>query len=399
METTNNLKLPHVVERQQQLDTRRIQKRRHQIKEAQRTYRSRQKSQINELKARVAYLEDVVNQVGQHMDTFSAHLVSDGILISQSKMLQYFSILQEKVTLQLKKAEIHTIETHSRPVPAFAQSQQFQEKITAENLESHTKESADIIPKLKPTANFWHINALLPPIESSNQSGDYCFPPNGIIRPLNPSFEPINYITTPFTRKLFVACGQGGHQWLTNSSVTEEALWPHFGLLLQYLPRQEIVSYLEHVLQLNAANPIKDDRFPFVSIGGAGTHFASTTRCGIDTRQICRKTNGWVELSSEEEWFDIHDVEGFLDANSVQFDGGDRSFHSGQELLGFADGIVQRHSLMPGQSDPENTVIAIDQSILINGLVQCGICIGCAPAFRRRDVENLVWKNIKRALH
>lgn len=143
-----------------------------------------------------------------------------------------------------------------------------------------TSSPSQDVPSL--TSDFWRLffgstNPLLPPIrDTSPQHDDHndaFLSPATYSLNSNNSNPKIEYTITPFTQKIFCTCAESGHRYLTNSTVTDTQMWPEFGLLLEYLPRWEIISYFERVLSANPCNPVKDRRFPFISLGGAGTYF------------------------------------------------------------------------------------------------------------------------------
>lgn len=129
------------------------------------------------------------------------------------------------------------------------------------------------------TSDFWRLffsstNPILPPIQNTSPKFDSNSPTSEIAYPLyDTANETIHYTITPFTQKLFHACAESGHRYLTISSVSDVQMWPEFGLLLEYIPRQEIILYFERVLHMTPCNPVKNSRFPFISLGGAGMQF------------------------------------------------------------------------------------------------------------------------------
>lgn len=192
--------------------------------------------------------------------------------------------------------------------------------------------------------------------------------------------QPIAYATTSFTQRLFSACAKSGYRYLTSDMVTDQAMWPEFGLMLQSLPRSEIISYFHRVVTTVPCNPIEDSRFPFISLGGAGAHFqAQHTRNGapsFQSLQALRITNGIVEVPCNEEWFDVHDVEGFLIARGFQLrDTVQTPPNGGFENAGSPEGTpfpivdiaTSSHHLISHQANPELSSVAIDEDALIEG--------------------------------
>lgn len=148
--------------------------------------------------------------------------------------------------------------------------------------------------------------------------------------------KPIVYTTTAFTQRLYRACAESGLRYLANDSVTDQDMWPQFGLMLQNVPRSQIISYFKRVLATVPCNPVEDSRFPFISLGGAGTHFraTSTKHQSSELRNLLpfHITNGIVEIPCGEEWFDVHDVERFLAERGIQLNRADQNYSNGYSL-------------------------------------------------------------------
>lgn len=154
---------------------------------------------------------------------------------------------------------------------------------------------------------------------------------------LSPHDQSIPYATTHFTQKLFQACAESGHRYLTNDAVTDQEMWHEFGLMLQKVPRAQITSYFQRVLAATPCNPVEDFQFPFISLGGAGTHFPRTKQMSIGASGLqnllpFQTTNGIMELPSDEQWFDVHDVEGFLSSRRILLQS-NRSLPTNTELV------------------------------------------------------------------
>lgn len=278
-------------------------------------------------------------------------------------------------------------------------------KVLSEPYQS-THGPSDKSPSGSLTSNFWCLffnstNPILPPIQKTTPSLDTPTHP-----PFNTTNQTIQYTTTPFTQKLLRACAESGHRYLTNPTVTDAQMWPEFGLMLEYLPRQEIISYFERALNTSPCNPVLDGQFPFISLGDAGVHFSSGSR-GMQNLFPFQETNGVRVISSEEEWFDVKDVEGYLVDRGIRLVG----CYDLASYTGDGSSLV-----VSGQVLPDNMVAVLDESTLINGesrqdsmiivtgLLTClglsrlCICLGCVAGFRRRDVESLIWQNVRWAL-
>lgn len=212
------------------------------------------------------------------------------------------------------------------------------------------------------TSDFWRLffsstNPILPPIQNTSPKFDSNSPTSEIAYPLyDTANETIHYTITPFTQKLFHACAESGHRYLTISSVSDVQMWPEFGLLLEYIPRQEIILYFERVLHMTPCNPVKNSRFPFISLGGAGMQFQAYETVNL---LPFKETNGVRVVPSEEQWFDVRDIEGYLVENRIELGCHDSALYTAQEAT-----MVSSSA----QVVPRNMVPVLDEWALIKGL-------------------------------
>lgn len=336
---------PHANPRPQQ-----TQQRRKQIREAQRAYRSRQQSQLESLKARVAQLEDVVDQVDQVMGIFHDTVVKKNALLPQYKWMKSVELLQEEIGEHLKRAGRAT-----SPAVRECGFQGKVDKVLSEPYQSTHGPTNENPFELPFKSSFWDIffnstNSILPPIQNTAPNHDE----NARYPPFTTTNQTIPYITTPFTQRLFHACARSGHRYLTNPTVPDTQMWPEFRLMLEHLPRQEIISYFERVLNTSPCNPVLDGRFPFISLGNAGVHFSS----GMHDLLPFQGTNGVRVIPCEEDWFDVKDVEGYLVDKGIQLIG----YNDSASCFGDEFSLV-----VHGQVPISNMVAILDEATLVNG--------------------------------
>ncbi|CAG8112147.1 unnamed protein product [Penicillium olsonii] len=209
-----------------------------------------------------------------------------------------------------------------------------------------------------------------------------------------PTFEAniIPYATTPFTQRLFRACAESGLRLLSNTTFTDEDISRCFGLLLQKMPRANIREYFTRVVSLEPCNPIIDTRFPFISLGGAGTHFLSPSSSISEVLSVLQRTNGICSITSDEQWFDVHDVERYLSNQGITVG----EFPS-PPLLGLHGGHEVSSGLEATQRTlPSDTMtMVISEYRLVQKLSQLPVDLGCAAGFRRSDVERVVYENLR----
>ncbi|KAJ6148327.1 hypothetical protein N7497_010309 [Penicillium chrysogenum] len=285
--------------------------RRAQVREAQQAYRSRQQSQLTSLKARVEQLEDVLNQLSQTMHAFDNQVIRDGSQWSQPQLFRTVQLLRDDIVSHFKRADI--------PFQG-SQKNQPSEPSQVVNEQPHAQVASEVsIGRLKDhtsKSDFWKLflgssAGMIPSTNTQNldnQSNDLVHIP---VTPFIAETHTIQYATTPFTQRLFRACAQSGHQFLSNPSYKDEDMW-EFGLLLQRMPRAEILDYFGRVITMEPCQPVIDARFPYISFGGAGTHLLPSGDAVPDSFALFRMTNGVSHVPADEDWFDVHDVERYL---------------------------------------------------------------------------------------
>ncbi|EKV16157.1 hypothetical protein PDIG_09660 [Penicillium digitatum PHI26] len=134
------------------------------------------------------------------------------------------------------------------------------------------------------------------------------------------------------------------------------------------MPRAEIREYFARVIKMEPCNPIIDARFPYVSLGGAGTHFVQPSIDEFsDSFALFRTTNGVSHLPADEDWFDVHDVERYLLNQGIHL--GDSS--SPALTISRPSSSAVRHlDLEPPLGElPDSMMMVIDDYKLINSML------------------------------
>lgn len=224
-----------------------------------------------------------------------------------------------------------------------------------------------------PASEFWPLffgshNALLPSITTPGAANST----NSLLTPSYCRDTPdraIEYPASSFTQKAYYACAKSGHRFLCDLRVTDKQIWPEFGLVLEHVPRHDIISYFERVLKENPCAPVEDPRFPFISLGGAGTHFLPDSQAGAHQSlglQRFQMTNGVLEIGCQEEYFDVEDVERYLKFSGIRLSSPqnfpDATFNPGMSEL-MASDITD-----PVSINAPNPILFIDEQTLIEGI-------------------------------
>ncbi|KAL2702882.1 hypothetical protein AAEP93_007180 [Penicillium crustosum] len=367
--------------------------RRAQVREAQQAYRSRQQSQLSSLKARVEQLENAFDHLSQIMHTFDDHVIRNGSQLSQPELFQKVQLLRDDIVSHFKRADIHFQESpnNQSSEPSQAVVEQLHAQVASEvpmgRLKDHTLES-----------DFWKLflgssAGMIPSTNTqalNNQSNDFIPIP---VAPYIAETHAIQYATTRFTQRLYRACAESGHRFLSNPSYKDEDMW-EFGLLLQRMPRADIRDYFARVVNLEPCHPIIDARFPYISLGGAGTHYLQPSGDDFsDSFALFRATNGVTHVPADEDWFDVHDVERYLLNRGI----GVGEFPSSTLTINYPSSPAPGHSNLeaPQGELPNGMMMVIDEYKLINRLSQLPVSLGCVAGFRRSDVERVISYNVR----
>ncbi|KAJ5633640.1 hypothetical protein N7528_001482 [Penicillium herquei] len=381
--------------------------RRKQVREAQRAYRSRQQDLLTSMKERNTYLEDALTRI-LHISGSLQLVAKADLSVPRSRLSEAIKLVEKELKQEIRCAQDYDsingahqdsdVEERVRQVLSTPPAEQ------SPPIQTSTIYSAPLVLRQTPStssSNFWTSffqtsHPIIPTVKSAPEY-DYSLSTN--LKPVTEfSTQAIPYATTHFTQRLYRVCAESGYRFLVNTTVSDQAMWPEFGLMLQKLPRSEVTSYFQRILMTEPCNPVEDSRFPFIIYGGSGTHFLAHKR--DDSSQYpglepFQKTNGIIEVQSDEEWFDVLDVERYLIDQGFHLSGSsmestgqheDYSFNPSNPLN--LSGI----SLGLGQSPLQPALKKIDEDFVIEALGRLCICIGCAAAFRQHDVEKLIMR-------
>jgi hypothetical protein len=279
------------------------------VREAQKAYRSRQQSQLSSLKTRVEQLENAFNHLSQTVHSFDDQVMKNPSQWPQPRLFKAVQMLRDDIVSQFKRADINFQESLKPPNTELPQptDNRLQMQSIPQNLIR--------TPHDRPSG-FWNLfmgssTAMMPSSISNNPTSETSI--MHLSSTTTSETNIIHYATTPFTQRLFRACAESGLRFLSNPAFKVEDMWPEFGLLLQKMPRADIRDYFTRVVTMNPCNPIVDPRFPFISLGGSGTHFLlPSDNTASEVLSHFQRTNGVFHVASDEQWFDVHDIERYL---------------------------------------------------------------------------------------
>ncbi|KAJ5812931.1 hypothetical protein N7447_009954 [Penicillium robsamsonii] len=348
------------------MPTTQAQIRRAQVREAQQAYRSRQQSQLSSLKARVEQLEDVLNQLSQTVQEFDNQVIRSGLQWSQPQLFRTVQLLRDDIVSHFKRADIPYQKSPESKTSELSQ---------VINEQPHAQAASQVsMGRLKDQtegSDFWKLflgssGGMVPSTNTKsldNQWNDLV-PIPVTVPPSIAETHTIQYATTPFTQRLFRACAESGHRFLSNPSYKDEDMW-EFGLLLQRMPRAEVRDYFGRAINMEPCNPIIDARFPYISVGGAGTHFLQPFSGAFsDSFALFRTTNGVSHVPADEDWFDVHDVERYLFNQGIAVG----EFPSSALTISYptSPGAGLSNLEIPQGATPGSMMMVIDEYKLVN---------------------------------
>jgi hypothetical protein len=123
--------------------------------------------------------------------------------------------------------------------------------------------------------------------------------------------------------------------------------------------------------------------------------------------ELFRGTNGVTHIHSDEDWFDVHDIEGYLFSEGIGLDEYPSplsSIPSIEEtgtlaLTGSVPGtmmVIDEYKLINSMSSSGLAFLLIRLDLLtLLGLSRLPVGLGCVAGFRRSDVERVVFQNVR----
>ncbi|KAL4736626.1 hypothetical protein BDV11DRAFT_10935 [Aspergillus similis] len=307
------------------------ERRRTQVRMAQRAYRSRKEASVSSLKERIGQLEAAMKQISTAVISFGDDLVRSGALDTHPELLKPLGN-----TVQACLA-----------LPAIPHG---------ENVANSPFDAG-------------HKRGMLP--SSSSPSSD------------DTAGGAMTMSIPEFIDRLHVTCSYQAYLVTANPSIPQRRIERPFRILLSLMPRAFVAEYFKDWLLARAGHKSMDqwDHIPFFRIGGAGTHypvpngnmhhpFPPPRNSAIVQEDVSAFTSDMGD-DAEDIWFDLGDLQGYLTERGAVFPASSLSAGICPLGLGLEQGVTGVARLM-------------------QSLVRIAICLGRSPGFRRRDVERVV---------
>ncbi|GKZ30087.1 hypothetical protein AbraIFM66950_007696 [Aspergillus brasiliensis] len=387
-------------------------KRKIQVRLAQRAYRSRKEATLSTLKGRVDQLETIVEKINKTFLGFTDDLMQLGVLTDRPDLAQHlYRTIQQSLTLTHRAISVAddeginvdiadtdagvSEEGANAEVPVNTAGQSENSAITTPDaadsqfpgsiLLSHPMaQMIDDWASLEPTDHLMtQIGRDVVPIPTTTLLTDTL---------LSNVYKPD---TAGFAQRLYRACIEQGYQCLRDPSSKPEDLSYTFRLSQKFLPARNLIAYFEDFLRLGHHPTAWGWNVPFISIGGAGTHFRHEQRSYVvgETSSIVRMGMEQVDPDLHGDWFDCYDVEGYLGDNKVKLIQGltaDSRVSASSPLPALNEKIQYQRLLGQASFKQPTRPTVVDENILIELLIRSCVCLGRAPGFSRAAVEYFV---------
>ncbi|PYH87317.1 hypothetical protein BO82DRAFT_257963, partial [Aspergillus uvarum CBS 121591] len=335
------------------------ERRRNQIRLAQRAFREREKAALSQSDARISQLQT-------SLMTMHSMITSFGQDLSKSGALALHSDLHLKLCSLLATCD------------ALAEGY---EKLSAGNLlypAVHDQELRDPVdPWVKPCPGDFRAQSIriLHSHSSSSPSTTVLASLPELSLPAH-IFTPLKSISriqlSQFVHQVRLGCAHYALSSLQNPAITTDQLRNKFRFLLSLMSREDLTSYFEACVHYHEhpERMLKFERLPFFRLGGAGTHFPAVpfpndNHCAPVHNDPLQELPPDIQRHLHGKWFDSSDLEGLLR---------ERKIH------------LSAYPPSKGAQLP-STVNVVNASILIKYLVRTSICLGRSPGWRPSDVE------------
>ncbi|KAB8227699.1 bZIP transcription factor [Aspergillus alliaceus] len=389
-------------------------RRRTQVRLAQRAYRSRKEAELQALKTQVHELEMLVEQMNATFLSFTDDLIKSGVLSTcpdvalrlHQTIAQSLSFANRVVSVAADDAD--PLDTEGNAVETRARGGVVD---TTEGDVANANDNLYDVAEI-PLPDIQEL-AVQAQREDSSQDPFAVTPKHDIAVPEIPTQATSLYPTplffnTPlsgthilerasFAHRLYRACVERGYQCLTNPSHQLEELEElayKFRLPMKLFPLQHIRAHFEKFLSDGYHGALMELNVPFISIGGAGTHFQHQQRSYLTDNasfqpSMIQVATERVDPDMRGDWFDCYDVEGYLEkCRIVPVRGLPLAKMTLPTLPGLKRALRhQQTSSLSTSQQSENPKI-IDETTLIEMLRMSCVCLGRVPGFPRATVES-----------
>lgn len=380
------------------------QKRRQQLRLAQRAYRDRKENTIISLQKKVDDLTGQIEQINQSFIDFSDRLLESNVLADHPNLVESLgSLTRQCISLA---QDIYDSENDDS-----SQSQKTQSVITEDSDKGKTEDPPKDTRVLVPVSeapNTDYSNTMQSkwrkaPTRTSNYPNDADHgspdesrtvasivespsPDSGIQPPFFVAQSPpIDTVRIDFIRNLVQHCCRGAYNLLSNPNANTRRVEHVFGSIPVYQARNTMISSLYYVSFVGEKNDVAQRANVLASLR------ENLTKGSMEYSQASARA--WdiaFGTVSGTEWLDAGEVLKLLVARGVQARGNDLFIpiqHANLRLNSQSAFLFDMATFIKGEGLANICISNTDVSIAISIRAVC-LCPG--PAFKRRDVENVL---------
>jgi hypothetical protein len=353
-------------------------RRRTQIRLAQRAYRHRKETTISALKKRVGDLEKTIQTMNNAYNEIHDNLIDTGMFNSRPALLQQLESTAEQFATLARLMqdsdneddddqhegrgrtdsvdvgpEQSSSSNNARKQSNVSSQESGQEAPGFEMVYSHNSENdldietSDL--QLFQETNFDQANVQAEYQQWNVQIPDTQFDENSffpiIEKPLKAT-QPYTYSfqETTFSRRLHRLCLERAFRNLTSPDINRDYLTRAFRFTFCFSNKKSMLIRFQELLKRKAGESLENWNVPFFRVGGAGTHFPRLDEAGrpvyppnMHSAASVFRPLRWLEPETPRaetttermleaigyggEWFDSHDVEEYLKSKGIHLDG------------------------------------------------------------------------------
>ncbi|CRG92610.1 hypothetical protein PISL3812_09673 [Talaromyces islandicus] len=364
-------------------DDRRVpERRRKQLRVAQQAYRRRKDTTIVKLQSRVQELESGIEELSESFLSFYSLLFEAGILQNQPRVTSALQKVTQQCVSLAKSGCDEAEETPAAPAdesPSTSPTPSDTQDIISNYNPLITQ--LDSLPIMGDTFQSssdlsaqWPGLSQLPPMPPYQEPAILPF---RVVLPspnIPFSFTPSPVLNSPTTvspdnllkqgrwtlsHRLVRQCCEIGYHLLTSSSGDESRVKATFGKRLTIDERNRLISGFVDVMHDEIGDVIE-----------LRTNVLNSRRNSYSPEQLAVSSRTWqiVIESGTDDWMDTSGVQRLLQERGIR--------------------IQDPSSALP--SPRFNSAPQLNAATFIKYLALRPICLGCGPAFRKRDVENAI---------
>ncbi|KAI9714550.1 MAG: hypothetical protein M1812_006355 [Candelaria pacifica] len=323
-------------------------RRRTQIRLAQRAYRLRKETTISSLTAKVSQLTSTIDEMNKSCSKLNDDAISSGIMQLSPKLALELQQTTEHLSLLARNATSDSDHDQEQAQAQDADAGCGPSK-SAEQDESRlsqrsqpSRQVSAVQERLQPRQMLGYQNTYssiedaIPSVEDSDLGSRYAqITPSPVPKALTPTYTYSAQETT-FARRLMRAAIERAYRLILDNRAPASAISRVFGYCLAYSTRDQTLGRFREVLSRSSKEPLEQVFAPFVSVGGAGTHYprsveerGSATKNPRGPQAVIMNKLGEPSKTREPwlnsigfggEWFDSNDVESYLRQRGVQLE-------------------------------------------------------------------------------